>query len=263
MMRCNSAGKIGIKPRRRCGRSPQDGIENYRRGISGEGHASRGHFIKDGAEGEQVGAGIEFFAAGLFGRHVGDRANGRSRTGQVLFNRRAFGGGRLRARQLRQSEVEDFSLTAFRNKDVGRLDVSMNDFFSVRCIERVGDLDGQGEQGLGVQRLARDAMLQSHTVQEFHGDEGLAVLLADVVDGADVWVIQSGCGLGFALESSQGLGIAGNFLGKKFESDETMKPGVFSFVDHAHATTAQLLENAVVRNRSAYHWQGMLRGGNR
>jgi hypothetical protein len=76
-------------------------------------------------------------------------------------------------------------------------------------------------------------------------------------------VVESGRGLGFALESGQGLGIAGNFLGKEFESDEAMKPGVFGFVDHTHATTAQLLENAVVRNRRAYHWQEMLRGGNR
>ncbi len=105
-------------------------------------------------------------------------------------------------------------------------------------------------------------MLQSHPVQKLHGDEGLAVLLANVVDGADVGVIQSGCGLGFALEAGEGLRVAGNFLGQKLERDETVKPRVFGFVDHAHTAAAQLLENAVVRNRLANHWQGMLRGEN-
>ena len=107
-------------------------------------------------------------------------------TGQILLDVRAFGGGRLCTRQLRQSKVEDFGLTAFRNEDVRRLDVPMNDFFRMCGIERIGHLDGQREQGLGVHRLARDAMLQGHPVQKFHGDKRLAVLLANVVNGADV-----------------------------------------------------------------------------
>ena len=154
-------------------------------------------------------------------------------------------------------------MTAFGDEDVGRLDVAVHDFFGVRGIERIGDFDGQREQGLGVHGLARDAMLQRHAVQKLHGDEGLAVLLADVVNGADVGMIQGGCGLGFALETGEGLRVAGNFLGQKLEGDKTMKPGVFGFVDHAHAAAAQLLENAVVRNRLRRSLAGNVTWGKR
>jgi hypothetical protein len=41
----------------------------------------------------------------------------------------------------------------------------------------------------------------------------LAILLANVVYGADVGVIQRGRGLGFALKTGECLRVAGNFLG--------------------------------------------------
>ena len=151
-------------------------------------------------------------------------------------------------------------MTTLGNEDVRRLDVPMHDLFRMCGIERVGHFDGQREQGLGVHGLARDAMLQRHPVQKLHGDKRLAVLLANVVNGADVGMIQGGCRLGFALETGQGLRVAGNFRGQKFEGNETVQAGVFGLVNHAHAATAQLLENAVVRNRLADHCQRMLRG---
>ncbi len=105
-------------------------------------------------------------------------------------------------------------------------------------------------------------MLQRDPVQILHGDKRLAVLFANVVEGANVGVIQSGCGLGFALEAGQGLGVAGNFLRQKLECYKTVKPRVFGFVDHAHTATAQPFDDAVVRNSLPDHWQAMLRGRN-
>ncbi len=59
-------------------------------------------------------------------------------------------------------------------------------------------------------------MLQGHTFEKFHGDEGLAIILADIVDGADVGMVESRSGLGFALKAGEGLRIAGNVLREKF-----------------------------------------------
>jgi hypothetical protein len=46
------------------------------------------------------------------------------------------------------------------------------------------------------------------SVQELHHDERLTILLAYVVSSANLGVVQSGRGLGFALEASQHLGGA-------------------------------------------------------
>ena len=52
--------------------------------------------------------------------------------------------------------------------------------------------DGRPYGNQFLQRLAFDI---------FHGDEDLAFVLADLVDGDDVGMVQCGRGLGFALEA--------------------------------------------------------------
>ena len=77
-----------------------------------------------------------------------------------------------------------------------------NDALGVRGVERIGNFDGDIEQAVEFQRAAVDQVLQSGAVQKFHGDEGFAVLFADIVDGADVGMIQRGGCLRFAFEAT-------------------------------------------------------------
>jgi hypothetical protein len=60
-------------------------------------------------------------------------------------------------------------------------------------------------------------------VEEFHGDESFTSVFADVVDGANVWVIESGRGSGFAAETLESLRVVGDVVGEKFESDEAIE----------------------------------------
>ena len=53
------------------------------------GRAS-GHFVEDQAESEEIGACVEFFAAGLLGRHISDRADGDAGAGEFRRSRRTF-----------------------------------------------------------------------------------------------------------------------------------------------------------------------------
>ncbi len=123
------------------------------------------------------------------------------------------------------------------------------------CVQRIGNLNRQTDQNVGLERSSGDAVLQRHAVQKLHGDERLPVLLTNVVNRADVWVIQCGCSLGFALKAGECLRITGNFLGQELQRDKTTEPGVFRLVDHAHTAAAQLLNDAVVRDRSPDHWR--------
>ena len=83
-------------------------------------------------------------------------------------------------------------------------------------------------------------------LQILHGDEGAAVLLADVMNGADVGMIQRGRGASLALEPAQRLPVASQFVRQELERDEATEPGVLRFVNHAHSAAAELLDDAVV-----------------
>src|SRR5271169_4242455 len=118
----------------------------------------------------------------------------------------------LRAATLASPKSSTLNLPALGDENVGGLDVAVDDSFAVGGIERVGNLNGDVEYGLSVQRAAGDAVLQRRPVQKLHGDERLPVLLTDVIDRADVGVTEGGRSLCLALEASQSLRVSGNFL---------------------------------------------------
>jgi hypothetical protein len=91
-------------------------------------------------------------------------------------------------------------------------------------------------------------MFQRVAIEKFHGNECARIMLADVVNGADVGMIQRGSGLRFALESRQCLRVFGNFIGQKFQGDKTLEACVFRFVDHTHSAAPQFFQDAIVRN---------------
>ena len=61
----------------------QDAVEDHRGGGSSEGQSAGGHFVEHDTQRKQIGAGVEFFAAGLFRRHVGDGAHGTAGAGEL------------------------------------------------------------------------------------------------------------------------------------------------------------------------------------
>src|SRR5439155_23942295 len=46
-----------------------------------------------------------------------------------------------------------------------------------------------------------DYRSQVFAVHEFHGDEGLFSILAHIVNGDDIWMLQSGCGPGIGKKT--------------------------------------------------------------
>jgi len=108
-------------------------------------------------------------------------------------------------------------------------------------------------------RASRDAVLQGQAFKEFHSDERMFILLADIVDRADVGVIQCGSSLGLSLKAREGLGIVANFIGQKFKRYETVQACVLSFVHHPHTTAAQLLNDFIMRDGLTDHWRRSLR----
>ena len=99
-------------------------------------------------------------------------------------------------------------------------------------------------------------MLQRLPLEQFHGDEGAAFEIANIVNGANVWMIQRGCGAGFAAEALDGLRVLRNIVRKKFERHIAAEARVFGFVNHAHSAAAQFFEHGVMRDGEANHRTG-------
>src|SRR5271154_1644989 len=92
---------------------------------------------------------------------------------------------------LSQAEIEQLGVAPRGNKNVGRLDVAMDDAVFMRSFQGAGDFDGNAEKLRNLHRPAGDGMLQRVPAEQLHCQENTAVLLSNLVDRADVWMIQS------------------------------------------------------------------------
>ncbi len=152
-----------------------------------------------------------------------------------------------------EPEVQDLGLAPLGNKQVRRLKVAVNDTRGVRYVERVRHLGGEIEQLLDRERLALDAVFERRPFQVLHDNEVEPLLFADIVDGADVGMVQRGCGTRLPLKALIGLWVIRQLFRKELQGDAPAQAKVLGFIDNAHATAAQLLRDAVVRDRLADH----------
>src|SRR5262249_10521963 len=130
----NFGGPRTVGRERRAGRGMENGIEHDGGSVPGEWRDGGGHLIKYTAPGAKVGALVGFLTEGLLWRHVGERAEGDTGAGE-FGGRSGHGGvcGVIDAGisecggHLGEAEVENFRLTALRDKNIGGFDVSVND----------------------------------------------------------------------------------------------------------------------------------------
>src|SRR5262245_19543354 len=93
--------------------------------------------------------------------------------------------------QLRQTEVQQLGLASLGNENVGRLDIAMDDALGVSRVERIGYLPCQIQQRFDLHLLAQESVLESLSLQQFHGDEGLSIRFFNLMNRADVRMVQS------------------------------------------------------------------------
>jgi hypothetical protein len=96
-------------------------------------------------------------------------------------------------------------------------------------------------------------MLQCFAFQVFHGDEARFVAFADLINSADVGMIQRrGCSC-FPAEALQRSYVLRNAIRQEFQRDKPPQRKVFGLVHHPHTATTELFDNPVVRNCLADH----------
>ena len=254
MMRSSSAGMPALTCDGGSGRLGQQALEDRRDGRPLERQLAGGHLVEHDAGGEQIAARVDLLAARLLRRHVRHGADGGADRRQLI--RSADRGVRIRAAglvELGDAEIEHLDRAASRHEQVRGLDVAMHDALRVSGVERIGQLRAELEHFVERQPAARDAILQRLPVEQLHHHELLAALRADVVEGADVRVIEARDHLRFALEALVRVGVGVGLVGQELDRHLAAEARVFRFVDDAHAAGAEPRQDLVVRNGLADH----------
>src|ERR1700687_2996920 len=103
-------------------------------------------------------------------------------------------------------------------------------------------------------------------LQQFHGDEASSIGFVNLIDRADVRMVQRGRSFGFPLETAEGLCIVGEFVGKELQGNVPTELEVFRLIHNTHAPAPDLAVDAVMGNRLTDglgwrgHWLDMLGG---
>src|SRR5688572_21196021 len=123
----------------------------------------------------------------------------------------------------------------------------------MRRVQRVGDLNGQVKQFTKLEGRALDAVLEGLALEQFHCDEGFPFEFIDVVNRADVRMVERRRRSSLALEALERHRVAGKLSREELERDAAAQAQVFGAVDHTHAAAAQLLQHFIVRDGLTDH----------
>src|ERR1035438_4690568 len=119
----------------------------------------------------------------------------------------------------------------------------------VRAQQTLGDLGHNAH--LVENRASRrriDNLLQVLTGQVLHGQEKHAAILAEFVDGNDVFVVKIAGGSGFRLEADQEAGVAAR--GQNFDRHQPVHGGIQSEINLSKAPFSELISYFVLADSS-------------
>jgi hypothetical protein len=207
------------------------------RRIALERDATREDLERDDPERVQVAAMVDLGGLRLLGAHVVRRPDDVARSGRALH-----------VLVLGDAEVHQPRDAVAVQHDVGRLQVAVDDAGVVDGLERVGDLDRDVE-GLccGQRSSFLHQPLQVHAVDELHRDEEQPLLLAEVVDRADVAMSHAPRQLDLGLEALRHPAVVGDVRAQHLDRDDLVERAVARLVDHAHAAAPERTEDLVAR----------------
>src|SRR4029077_8090198 len=235
--------------------------------VAREWRMPRYHFVKDYAEIPEVGALINLPAARLFRRHIANGSQYRPQIGLSechrscpvrrshwhaegrLGDRRRLGEGGFG--KLCNPKVEHFHVSVPPEHDVLRLDVAMDNPSFMGGSERACHLDGDVNSFTDLHSPAHQTLPQCLAFDQFAGYVMSGVMLADLVNRQDIWMIKPNYRPRFSLKPLQALRIAGKAHGQEFERGFAARCHVGGQIDFAHPAGADPFRKFVVADRLA------------
>src|SRR6266571_1495636 len=89
-------------------------------------------------------------------------------------------------------------------------------------------------------------MLQGSAFQKFHREERMAVGFVNIINGADVGMVERGSRARASRLNRSSPAVARELVGQKLQRDESAKLDVFGLIHHAHSAAADFFQNAIV-----------------
>ena len=121
----------------------------------------------------------------------------------------------------------------------------MNDAVAMRLVEGVSNLDGILHGRGDRERTAHQPIRQRFALEQRHDNEVDAVLVAHVVERADMRVRERRDRTCFALKALAKPGIVRRLLRKDFERDGPIQPRVARAIHLAHASGAERRDDLI------------------
>lgn len=137
----------------------------------------------------------------------------------------------------------------------------MSDAIAMRLIQGAGKLNPILQHLGRWQRTFFQTGRESRTLHEFHDDIVGTVLPADVVERADMRMVQAGYDLGLAFEALTARRIVREMRRENLDGDSSVEARVQRLVDFAHSACADRRNNLVrakLRARGQRHELGKL-----
>ena len=230
------------------------GLDRGRHGLGRGGPRERPSsgdgFVADESQRELIRSVIGVPSARLFGRHVADRAqhDARGRAGGMRHGLRQF--GPVGPLQLGEPEVDDLHAIGVAHHDVLGLEIAMHDARGMRLRETLGYLLGDVGEPSRRQPAGGQQVAQGLALHPFHDHEGHAGLMANVMDGQDIGMVQGRSRLGFLLETTQTISI-GEIGWEDLDRDPAIEAGIERAVDLTHAACPERTEDLIWTERGA------------
>src|SRR5512135_2738398 len=101
-------------------------------------------------------------------------------------------------------------------------------------------------------------MFKRVPLDQFHGEKVDAVILLHRVQRYNIWMVECGDSASLALEAGQALGVVSHLPWQDLKRHIAPELRVRRAIHHTHSATAELLNDAVVRDGLPDHWAEIL-----
>jgi hypothetical protein len=203
------------------------------------------HLVRDHAKRPEIRPCIHRLAGRLLGRHVRGGAHRTAGSGELRCCLAGF--------HPRKPKIQYFDVSRRCQHQVGRFEIAVDDARAVRRVERVSHLREDAGDLADRHSTVGQAQRQGFALVVRHRDKRLASVVANLVHGRDVGVIERAGGARLPQQAGGGIGIMDRSRRQEFKRDPPLQVRILGQIHRAHTAGADVADDPVVRDGRADH----------